>query len=203
MFIIDYKEFANAKNTEMQKEHRTLRTTITEYLCSTTMRGWTDVIKHMSLAVLSVLFVLEIMAAKTTNDRSPMMVQRKKESITCFVQAYNPIRPNSFEATTSKLLEIPFKDILTHVNLEISDKAETLLINQEEHAEVKKSVAIMFEPRRPSRSTVASEFPSSTAHQVCAVNDDGRVVVEVEPEKQTEGGLRRSTRKRNAFVYDS
>lgn len=167
------------------------------------MRGWTDVIKHMSLAVLSVLFVLEIMAAKTTNDRSPMMVQRKKESITCFVQAYNPIGPNSFEATMSKLLEIPFKDILTHVNLEISDKAETLLINQEEHSEVKKSVAMMFEPRRPSRSTMASEFPSSTAHQVCAINDDGRVVVGVEPEKQTEGGLCRSTRKRNAFVYDS
>ena len=33
--------------------------------------------------------------------------------------------------------------------------------------------------------------------------NDGRVVVEVQPEEETEGGPRRSTRKRNAIVYDS
>ena len=102
------------------------------------------------------------------------------------------------------VLEFPFKDILTHVNLAISDAAETLLIPVEEHNEVKKSVAKMFEQRRPSRTALtASESPSSTAHQGYASSDDGRVVVEVQPEEQTEGGPRRSTRKRNAIVYDS
>ena len=128
----------------------------------------------------------------------------KKESITCFIQVYNPIGPNSFDVTTSNVLEFPFKDILTHVNLAISDAAETLLIPVEEHNEVKKSVAKMFEQRRPSRTALtASESPSSTAHQGYASSDDGRVVVEVQPEEQTEGGPRRSTRKRNAIVYDS
>ena len=82
--------------------------------------------------------------------------------------------------------------------------AETLLIPVEEHNEVKKSVAKMFEQRRPSRTALtASESPSSTAHQGYASSDDGRVVVEVQPEEQTEGGPRRSTRKRNAIAYDS
>ena len=90
------------------------------------------------------------------------------------------------------------------MNLEISDTAETLLIDKEEHAEVKKSVAMMLQPRRPRRSTIAASISSSsTAHQGCAISDDGRVVVEVEPEEQTRGGPRRPTRKRNAFVYDS
>lgn len=121
-----------------------------------------------------------------------------------FIQVYNPIGPNSFDVTSSNVLEFPFKDILTHVNLAISDAAETLLIPVEEHNEVKKSVAKMFEQRRPSRTALtASESPSSTAHQGYASSDDGRVVVEVQPEEQTEGGPRRSTRKRNAIVYDS
>ena len=69
------------------------------------------------------------------------------------------------------------------MNLAISDAAETLLIPVEEHNEVKKSVAKMFEQRRPSRTALtASESPSSTAHQGYASSDDGRVVVEVQPE---------------------
>ena len=52
--------------------------------------------------------------------------------------------------------------------------------------------------------TNALESPSSsTADQGYAGSDDGRVVVEVQPGRQTEGGPRRSTRKRNAIVYDS
>ena len=62
----------------------------------------------------------------------------KKESITCFFQVYNPIGQHAFEVTTANLLEFPFKDILTHVNLAISDAADTLLIPEEEHSEVKK-----------------------------------------------------------------
>ena len=128
----------------------------------------------------------------------------KKESITCFFQAYNLIGQNAFEVTTAKLLEFPFKDILTHVNLTISESTDTLLIPEEEHSEVKKSVEKVF--RQPRRRTITNELESpssSTADQGYSGSDDGRVVVEVQPEQQTEGGPRRSTRKRNAIVYDS
>ena len=124
----------------------------------------------------------------------------KKESITCFFQAYNPIGQNAFEVTTAKLLEFPFKDILTHVNLAISDATDTLLIPEEEHSVEK----VFWQP--PPRRTItnALESPSSsTADQGYAGSDDGRVVVEVQPEQQTEGRPRRSIRKRNAIVYDS
>ena len=121
----------------------------------------------------------------------------KKESITCFFQAYNLIGQNAFEVTTAKLLEFPFKDILIHVNLTISESTDTLLIPEEEHSEVKKSVEKVFRQPRPRRTiTNELESPSSSS-------DDGRVVVEVQPEQQTEGGPKRSTRKRNAIFYDS
>ena len=129
----------------------------------------------------------------------------KKESITCFFQAYNLIGHNAFEVTTAKLLEFPFKDILTHVNLTISESTDTLLIPEEEHSEVKKSVEKVFRQPRPRR-TITNELESpssSTADQGYSGSDDGRVVVEVQPVQQTEGGPRRSTRKRNAIVYDS
>ena len=51
----------------------------------------------------------------------------------CFFQAYNPIGENAFEVT-ARLLEFPFKDILTHVNLVISDATDTLLNPEEEHS---------------------------------------------------------------------
>ena len=125
----------------------------------------------------------------------------KKESITSFFQVYNPIGGNSFEVTT-KLLEFPFKDILTHVNLAICDGGNTLLIPDEELGELKKSVEAVF--NRPRRNvTSASESPSSMEHEGYAGRDDGRVVVEVLPEQLPEGGPRRSTRRRNAIVYDS
>ena len=103
------------------------------------------------------------------------------------------------------MLEFPFKDILTHVNLAISDATDTLLIPEEEHSEVKKSVEKVFRQPRPRRTiTNALESPSSsTADQGYTGSDDGRVVIEVQPEQQTEGVPRRSTRKRNAIVYDS
>ena len=89
------------------------------------------------------------------------------------------------------------------MNLAISDATDTLLIPEEEHSELKKSVEKVFRQPRPRR-TITNESPSSSAaDQGYAGSDDGRVVVEVQPEQQTEGGPRRSTRKRNAIVYDS
>lgn len=69
------------------------------------------------------------MAAKSTNNRFPTMTRRKKVAH-IFSQAYNPIRQNAFEVTTAKVLEVPFKDILS---MAIFDAADTLLILEEEH----------------------------------------------------------------------
>ena len=63
--VIDCKGFVNAKNTEVQKEHHTLRMpTVVELLCSMTTWYWTDVTNHMSSVALSALFVLETMVAR-------------------------------------------------------------------------------------------------------------------------------------------
>ena len=128
----------------------------------------------------------------------------KKESIKCFFQAYNKIGQNSFEVSTAKVVEFPFTNILTHVNLAVSDAGNTLVIFEEEHREVQQSVEKVFEQRRSRRTiTTALGSLSSTAHDGFIGSDDGRVVVQVEPEQQTEGGPRRSTRRRHAIVYDS
>lgn len=128
----------------------------------------------------------------------------KKESIKCFFQAYNNIGQYSFEVSTAKVVEFPFTDILTHVNLAVSDAGNTLVIPEEEHKEVQQTVEKVFEQRR-SRGTITTALGSlsSTAHDGFIGSDDGRVVVQCEPEQQTEGGLRRSTRRRHAIVYDS
>lgn len=89
----------------------------------------------------------------------------KKESIKCFFQAYNKIGQNSFEVSTAKVVELPLTDILTHVNLVVSDAGNTLVIPEEEHREVQQSVAKVFEQQR-SRKTITTALGSlsSTAH---------------------------------------
>ena len=88
------------------------------------------------------------------------------------------------------------------MNLAICDGGNTLLIPDQELGELKKSVEAVF--NRPRRNvTSASESPSSMEHEGYAGRDDGRVVVEVLQEQLPEGGPRRSTRRRNAIVYDS
>ena len=71
----------------------------------------------------------------------------KKESIKCFFQAYNKIGQNSFEVSTDKVVELPFTNILTPVNLAVSDAGNTLVIPKEEHREVQQSVEKVFEQR--------------------------------------------------------
>ena len=106
--------------------------------------------------------------------------------------------------STGKVVEFPFTDILTHVNLAVSDSGNTFVIPEEEHKEVQQSVAKVFEQRRPRRTIATSlESLSSTTHDEFIGSDDGRMVVEVQPEQQTEGGPRRSSRTRHAIVYDS
>ena len=83
----------------------------------------------------------------------------KNESIKCFFQAYNKIGQNSFEVSTAKVVEIPFTDILTHVNLAVNDAGNTLVIPEEEHREVQQSVEKVFEQRR-SRRTITTALGS-------------------------------------------
>ena len=204
MFVIDCKGFVNAKNTEIQEgaphhqdaDSGRVTTLFNDYAVLDR--------RNKSYVIGSLVRLVRVGDHGRQEYKRPVPYNDpKKESITCFFQVYNPIGQHAFEVTTAKLLEFPFKDILMHVNLAISDTADTLLIPEEEHSEVKKSVEKVFRQPRPRTITNALESPSSsTAHQGYARRDDGRVVVEVQPEQQTEGGPRRSTRKRNAIVYD-
>ena len=124
------------------------------------------------------------------NKRPVAYDDSKKESIKCFFQGHHKIGQNSFEVSTAKAFEFPFTDILMHVNLAVSDSGSTLDIPEEEHKEVQQTVKKVFEQRR-SRRTITTTLGSlsSTAHDRFIGSDDGRVVVQVEPEQQTEGGL--------------
>lgn len=121
--------------------------TLVELLCWMIMRYWTDETKHMWWVVLSILFVLEDHSRK--EYKQPVAYNDpKKESIRCFFQAYNKIGQNSFEVSMAKVVELPFTNILTHVNLAVSDAGNTLVIPKEEHRELQQSVEKVFEQRR-------------------------------------------------------
>lgn len=147
--------------------------------------------------------MLETMDVKRIKDLWHTMTRRKKVSS---VSSKLTIRLDRtlLRFLQTKAFEFPFTDILMHVNLAVSYSGSTLDIPEEEHKEVQQTVKKVFEQRR-SRRTITTTLGSlsSTAHDRFIGSDDGRVVVQVEPEQQTEGGLRRSTRRRHAIVYDS
>lgn len=112
-------------------------------------------------------------------------------TLRCWIGPINP-----------SLLEIFLAyDILTQVNLTMSDN-RTLLLTDEEFTEVTSSVTPFFEPT-PRRRRTANTTKSSTAReQSHTSSDDGIVRLQVHPEQQSEGGLHRSGRVRTAIVYD-
>ena len=101
---------------------------------------------------------------------------KKREHHLLFFQVYNPIGGNSFEVTT-KLLEFPFKDILTHVNLAICDGGNTLLIPDEELGELKKKRGGGIQPTKKECYIRFRIPPQAWEHEGYAGRDDGRVVV--------------------------
>ena len=74
LFVIDCKEFVNARNIALQKEQHTLRVlTVANFLYSVTVRYWINLTNLMLSVTSSVLCVLETTAAKNTKDGSPTM----------------------------------------------------------------------------------------------------------------------------------
>lgn len=128
----------------------------------------------------------------------------KKESIACYFQVYDKLQMNGaggYRLNASELRNFPFTDIPTQVNLTMSDDG-TLLLTDEEFTEVTSSVTRFFKPT-PRRRRTANTTESSTAReQSHTSSDDGIVRLQVHPEQQIEGGLRRSGRVRTAIVYD-
>lgn len=77
------------------------------------------------------------------------------------------------------------------------------LLTDEEFTEVTSSVRGFSQPT-PRRRRTANKTESSTAReQAFTRSDDGIVRLQVHPEQQSEGGLRKSGRVRTAIVYDT
>lgn len=120
----------------------------------------------------------------------------QKDQINCYFQVYHPEDNNNnhFKGTT-ELRPFLFKNILTHVNLAMSE--EGILIAPEiEMAEIRSRVSNLLQPAQKKRR---AQVPSSITN---ADTSDGDIVrVQVEPQQQTEEGPRRSARVRTARLY--
>ena len=154
---------------------------------------------------LSALFVLETMAAKSTNDWFPMTTRRKRVS-----RVFPSLQSDRTEHFWGYYGQVARVFIQRHLDAcELGDFwcrwHPSYPWGGTQRSQ--KSVEKVFRQPWPRRTIKnALEFPSSsTADQGYAGIDDGRVVVEVQPEQQTGRGYghRRSTSKRKAIVYDS
>ena len=99
--------------------------TLVELLCLTIMRYWTDETKHVIGNLVLLVRVGDHGCQE--NKRTVAYDDPKKESVKCFFQAHNKIGQNSFKVSMARVFEFPFTDILTHVNLAVSDSGSTLL----------------------------------------------------------------------------
>ena len=99
--------------------------TLVELLCLTIMRYWTDETKHVIGNLVLLVRVGDHGCQE--NKRTVAYDDPKKESVKCFFQAHNKIGQNSFKVSMARVFEFPFTDILTHVNLAVSDSGSTSL----------------------------------------------------------------------------
>lgn len=131
----------------------------------------------------------------------------KRESITCYFQVYQNVQENVhdgiYKIGDSELRQLPFTDILTQVNLTVSEDG-TLCVPEEELAEIRSGVARVFEsqPRRRRATTTASAPHTEGELSHPLTLDEGIVRLQVQPEQQSDGGPRRSTRVRTVLLYD-
>ena len=128
----------------------------------------------------------------------------KRESITCYFQVYQNVQENVhdgiYKIGDSELRQLPFTDILTQVNLTVSEDG-TLCVPDEELAEIRSAVARVFEsqPRRRRATTTASAPRTEGELSHPLTLDEGIVRLQVQPEQQSDGGPRRSTRVKTAL----
>lgn len=131
----------------------------------------------------------------------------KRESITCYFQVYQNVQENDhdgiYKIGASELRQLPFTDILTQVNLTVSEDG-TLRVPDDELTEIRSGVARVFESqprrRRATTTTSAPRTEGELSHSL--THDEGIVRLQVQPEQQSDGGPRRSTRVRTVLLYD-
>ena len=131
----------------------------------------------------------------------------KRESITCYFQVYQNVQEyvhdGIYKIGDSELRQLPFTDILTQVNLTVSED-RTLCVPDEELAEIRSGVARVFEsqPRRRRATTTPSAPRTEGELSHPLTLDEGIVRLQVQPEQQSDGGPWRSTRVRTVLLYD-
>ena len=131
----------------------------------------------------------------------------KRESITCYFQVYQNVQENFhdgiYKIDASEVWQLPFTDILTQVNLTVS-KDGTLCVPDDELTEIRSGVARVFESQpRQRRATTTTSVPyteGELSHPLTL--DDAIMRLQVQPQQQSDGGPRRSTRMRTVLLHD-
>lgn len=126
----------------------------------------------------------------------------KRQSITAYLQLYNPVqepagerRSGVFELKTSEPCKLRFVDLLTHVSVSIRDD-NLYEIPSEELASVENEANSLLQPppRRTGGSRAATQLP----------NDDGIIRLTVEATEPADtNGPRWSRRTRTAVIFNS
>ena len=129
----------------------------------------------------------------------------KRESITCYFQVYQNVQENVhdgiYKIGDSELRQLPFTDILTQVDLTVSEDG-TFCVPDEELAEIRSGVARVFESQPRRRRATASASRTEGELLPPLTLDEGIVRLQVQPEQQSDGGPRRSTRVRTVLLHD-
>ena len=117
----------------------------------------------------------------------------KRESITRYFQVYQNVQKNVhdgiYKRVASELRQLPFTDILTQVNLTVSEDG-TLRVPDDELAEIRSGVARVFEsqPRRRRATTITSTPRTGGELSHSLSHDEGIVRLQVQPEQQSDTG---------------
>lgn len=127
----------------------------------------------------------------------------KRKSITCYFQVYQNVQKHDHDAvykiSNSELRHFPFTDILTQVNLTVSDDGN-LHVTDDEMTEIRSDVAKVLESqprRRPATTTSVPRAERELSHS--QTNAEGIVRLQMQPEQQRDGGLLRSARVRTVL----
>lgn len=128
----------------------------------------------------------------------------KRKSITCYFQVYQNVQKHDHDAvykiSNSELRHFPFTDILTQVNLTVSDDGN-FHVTDDEMTEIRSGVAKVSTKTKTCNNHICSSYRErELSHS--QTNAEGIVRLQMQPEQQRDRGLLRSARVRTILLYD-
>lgn len=204
MLFVDFSEFVSVSSMVPLENVWLLEAMrVQGLLYLTTMRCWIGPISPSLLEIFLAWCILEITAGR--NISVLYLTQTPKRSLLLVTSRFT-INSRWMVLVaigwTHLSYETSHSRISQHKSNTCMSDDGTLLLTDEELTEVTSSVTRFFKPAPRWRRTANTTESSTAGEQSHTSSDDGIVRLQVHPEQQIEGGLRRSGRLQTAIVYD-